>query len=97
MSSEDERDRSEMFGYNWPCTHCKDPGHQLNQMKCLLCPDRPFGKTPCAPDLHCFEDIDGDGYYCELSLVCDFIVKHEVPLAEFALKFAGVSQQKREE
>jgi len=52
---------------------------------CRICPDRPFGSAPCTD-----AEIPQDCGDCPNELICGEIAAREWPLAELALKMAGV-------
>ena len=88
-AEEDEADYIEFLGLVLACQRCRNQNFGSN---CILCPDRPFGKTPCRPDLKCYDECGGpcrDGAYCDLILVCDHISDTETPLADLAMEMCG--------
>ena len=90
MAAEDEADYIEFLGLVLACQHCTKQGFFGNN--CICCPERPFGKTPCRPDLHCWNECGGflgEGGYCELVLACSYIVEVEDPLAMIAEQLFG--------
>jgi hypothetical protein len=68
-------DRPDLRGAD--CSICR------GKFDCFHCPERPFGSAPCPdPDMFCDE--------CPTSQICAEIAEREWPLAEIALKMAGV-------